>query len=84
MTLTFDVAAQKAMYSDGVRNGFADGKLYCQGYTTGEEYVLADEAATDKGLPSEVRLSWEAGYCHGYRRAAEGETLEPEHAREPE
>lgn len=81
MNLALCVAAHDAIFSDGARNGWTDGKLYCHGYTLGEEYVLADEAATDKRLPNEVRASWEAGYAHGYRRAAEGEELEPEHAR---
>ncbi len=84
MTLALDVAALATVYADGVRNGWTDGKLYCQGYTLGEEFVLADEAADDKGLSGAARDYWEAGYHYGYRRAAEGEPLEPEYARAPE
>jgi hypothetical protein len=84
MTLDLDIAALVTVYSDGVRIGWTDGKLYCQGYTIGEEFVLADEAAADKGLSGAARQYWEAGYHYGYRRAAAGETLGPEHTRAPE
>lgn len=78
MTLDLDVAAVNAMYSQGARDGWADGKLYCQGYTLGEERFLADELADEKGLSGIAREAWDRGYCHGYRLAAEGEPLEPE------
>jgi len=84
MTLALDVTAHATLFSDGARNGWTDARLYCEGYVLDEETFLADQAAADKRLSGVARQAWEAGYCHGYRRAAEGEELEPEHAREPE
>lgn len=73
------LADSDALFAQGARCGHLEGKGRAGMYVLQEEYDLAHEAARNQNLASFTATNqWEAGYRHGYCKAAEGSELESE------
>lgn len=68
----------KALYAQGARCGYTDGKQRVGLYVMNEEMVLSIEAVKALDFPSQYVVAWASGYRHGYIKGVEGEELEGE------
>jgi hypothetical protein len=77
--LTTLVAEHPREYAQGARCGHIEGKGRAGLYVLGEEWDPSVDAARINADGLLEQTAWAAGYRHGYRLAAAGEELEPEH-----